>query len=88
LPIFLHCIPQRLLPCVVAGENLQFATAIIVEPIDPPLAGRSAILENFGWYIRLSFDARGIWSKLLIVAYELGATLPSLVRPDRRRGTN
>ena len=32
------------------GENLhQFATAIIVKPLDAPLAGYLAILENLGW---------------------------------------
>src|SRR5438874_1865727 len=38
------CLPARAL----AGENLRLAAAIIVEPLDPPLARRLAILENVG----------------------------------------
>jgi hypothetical protein len=42
LPILWHPVPQRLSPRVVAGENLQFATAIIVEPLDAPSRKRLA----------------------------------------------
>src|SRR5436190_24311484 len=47
MPVFAHRISQRLSPGIVAGENLQFATAIIVEPLDSPLA---ALLVNLGWF--------------------------------------
>src|SRR5215471_4913096 len=46
MPVLLHSVPQRLPSRIVAGENVQFASAIIVEPLDPPLARRCAILEN------------------------------------------
>jgi hypothetical protein len=48
MPVLLHGVPQRLPPSIGSGENLQFASAVIIEPLDPPLAGRIAILENVG----------------------------------------
>src|SRR6267143_613829 len=49
MTVFLHGVSQRIPPRSRAGENLQFATAIIVEPLDAPLAGCSAVFENLGW---------------------------------------
>src|SRR5207253_889469 len=46
MPVLLHGVPQRLPPSIGAGENLQFAAAIIVEPLDPPLARCCAILVD------------------------------------------
>src|SRR5207248_10055801 len=48
MPVLLHGVSQRLSPRVLAGENLQFAMAILVEPLDAPLPRRLAILENIG----------------------------------------
>src|SRR6266550_919597 len=48
MPVLLHGVAQCLSPCGRAGENLQFAAAVIVKPLDAPLAGRLAILENLG----------------------------------------
>jgi hypothetical protein len=39
MPVLLHGVSQRIPPRSRAGENLQLATAIIVEPLDAPLAG-------------------------------------------------
>jgi hypothetical protein len=50
MPVLLHGVSQRIPPRRRAGENLQFATAVIVEPLDTPLAGCSAIFENLGWF--------------------------------------
>ena len=49
MPVLLHGVPQRLPVRVGAGENLQFAAAIIINPLDPSLAGRLPILEPLGW---------------------------------------
>src|SRR5215813_4382310 len=46
MPILSHGVPQRLPPRVFAAENVQLTAPIIVEPLDPPLAGRRAILED------------------------------------------
>src|SRR5438105_15420929 len=48
MPVLPHGVAERLPPRIVAGENLQFAAAIIVKPFYPPLARCSAILENVG----------------------------------------
>src|ERR1051325_9971075 len=40
-----QCIPSRRW----AGEDFQFAVAIIIEPLDAPFAGCFAILENLRW---------------------------------------
>src|SRR5207248_6594585 len=48
MPVLLHGVSQRLSPRVLAGENLQFAAAILVEPLDAPFPRRLAILENVG----------------------------------------
>jgi hypothetical protein len=43
MAVLLHGVPQCLPTRRCAGENLQFATAVIIEPFDMPLAGCSAI---------------------------------------------
>ena len=48
--VILHRVAQRLPPRAVPVEHLQFAAAIIIKPLDAPLAGRLAILENLGWF--------------------------------------
>src|SRR5438132_13037161 len=48
MPVLLHGVSQRLSPRALAGENLQFASAVIIEPLDTPLTGRQPILENVG----------------------------------------
>src|SRR6266566_4397468 len=50
MPVRLHGVPECLPARRWAGENLQFATAIIVEPLDAPLAGCSAVFEDLGWF--------------------------------------
>jgi yecA family protein len=49
LAVILHSISQRLPVRVGTGKDLQFASAIIVKPLDTPLAAHVAILENHGW---------------------------------------
>jgi hypothetical protein len=49
MPVLLHGVPQRLPVRVGTVEDLQLASAIIVKPLDTPLARRLAILENHGW---------------------------------------
>ena len=44
-----HSIAQRLLPRVGAGENIQLAPAVVVKPLNTPLAGRFPVLEDLGW---------------------------------------
>src|SRR6266480_4197219 len=56
MAVLAHGVSECLSPRIVPSENLQFAAAIIVEPLDPPLAGRRAILENLagsvpGWLV-------------------------------------
>ena len=51
MPVLPHGVAQRLPPRAVAVENLQFAAAIIIKPLDTPRAGRLAILKNLGWLI-------------------------------------
>jgi hypothetical protein len=46
MPVLLHGVSQRLSARVGAGEDLQFAAAVVVKPLDAPLAGRYAILDN------------------------------------------
>ena len=41
MPVLLHGISQCLPPCGRAGEDLQFAAAVAVEPLDAPLVGVS-----------------------------------------------
>src|ERR1051325_5796641 len=48
MPVPSHGVAQRLPSRIVAGANLQFAAAIILEPLDAPLASHCAILENVG----------------------------------------
>src|SRR5438552_12868695 len=50
MPVRLHGVPECLPARRWAGENLQFATAVIVEPLDAPLAGCSVIFEDLGWF--------------------------------------
>jgi hypothetical protein len=50
MPVLLHGIPERLPPRIGAGEDLQHRTAVIVEPLDAPLAGGLAIFKDFGWF--------------------------------------
>jgi hypothetical protein len=38
MPVLLHGVSQRIPPRSWAAENLQFAMAVIVEPLDAPLA--------------------------------------------------
>jgi hypothetical protein len=45
-----HGVSQCVASCCVATENLEFAPAIIVEPLDAPLAACDAILEYLGWF--------------------------------------
>jgi hypothetical protein len=51
MPVLLHGVPQRLPPRILPGENLQLVSADIVKPLDAPLAGCFAILENLGWLL-------------------------------------
>src|SRR5689334_13618681 len=46
MPVFSHGVAQRLPTRIVASENLQFAAAIIIEPLDAPLASHCTILEH------------------------------------------
>src|SRR5260221_14782582 len=59
MPVLLHGVPQRLPVRVGTVEDLQFAAAIIVKPLDAPLAGRLAILENHGWLSHRRKSCRG-----------------------------
>src|ERR1051325_6889792 len=45
MPIPSHGIAQRLPSRIVAGENLQFAAAIMIEPLDAPLASHCGLLR-------------------------------------------
>src|SRR6266853_2312399 len=49
MPVLLHGISQFLPPCGRAGEDLQFAATVTVEPLDAPLVGGFAIFKDFGW---------------------------------------
>src|ERR1700692_1948981 len=50
MPVLLHGVSQCLSPRGRASEYLQLAAAIIVEPLDAPLAGGFAIFKDFGWF--------------------------------------
>src|SRR6202030_1171038 len=50
MPVRLHRVSQCLFPRGRAGEYLQLAAAVIVEPLDAPLAGDLAIFKDFGWF--------------------------------------
>src|SRR5580704_5113279 len=50
MPVLLHGVSQRIPSRSWTAENLQFATAVTLEPLDAPLAGCSAIFENLGWF--------------------------------------
>jgi hypothetical protein len=49
MPVLLDRVSERLRSRGRAGENLQLASTVIIEPLDPPSAGRDPILENLGW---------------------------------------
>jgi hypothetical protein len=38
-----------------AGEDFHVATTVIVEPLDAPLTGQLAVLENLGWLCCFAF---------------------------------
>jgi hypothetical protein len=48
MPVLPHGVSQRLTSGNRAGEDLQLAPAIIVEPFDAPSAGLHAIPKNLG----------------------------------------
>src|SRR5436190_18489974 len=47
MPVLAHRVSQRLPPGILAVNISRFAAAIIVEPLDPPLA---ALLVKLGWF--------------------------------------
>jgi hypothetical protein len=49
MSVVLHRVSQRIPPGGGADKNFHFAAAIVVKPLDAPLAGFYAILENLGW---------------------------------------
>jgi hypothetical protein len=46
MAVLSHGVAQRLPPRIVTVEHLQFAAAVIVKPLDAPLAGCFTILET------------------------------------------
>jgi hypothetical protein len=49
MSVVLHRVSQRIPARGWADENLQFAAAVIVEPLDAPLTCLYSILKNLGW---------------------------------------
>src|SRR5438046_10678122 len=49
MSVVLHRVSQPIPPRDGADENFHFAAAIIVIPLDAPLACCYAILKNLGW---------------------------------------
>jgi hypothetical protein len=55
---------------------------------DGPLGGGTPNVSRSGQRRRLSVGGRGIWSKLLIAAYECAVAYPHWCGPSQRHGTN
>jgi hypothetical protein len=49
MPVLSYRITERPLASFWASKDSQFATAVIVEPLNPPLAGIFVVLENVRW---------------------------------------
>ena len=98
VPVLPLRISESPLPRPWAGEDGQFATAVIVVPLNPPLA-IFAILEDIGWLgIGLAYHERYLGEvrskrRRLAVNYDLVAARPAMtwresfrfVAPDANR---
>src|SRR4051794_28651713 len=71
MAVALDRVPQGSRPRIGAGEDLHLAATVIVEPLDAPLAGQLAVLENFG----------RLWHRGLLHA---GLTPPSAFLPRQQ----
>ncbi len=82
MPVLLHGVSQRLPVRVGTVEDLQFASAIIVKPLDTPLAGCVAILENHGWLSHCLKSCGGSITQANVAGDASSPRNAHLIKPD------